>query len=57
MLLDPIGNRLSILQAMRVMGVAFLDDHRDPATQLMVRVLDDPSVPLHQEILTAANVQ
>ena len=57
MLLDPIGNRLSILQAMRVMGVAFLDDHRDQATPLMVRVLDDPRVPLQQEILTAANVQ
>ena len=57
MLLDPIGNRLGILQAMRVMGVAFLDDHRDQAAQLMVRVLDDPSVPLQQEILTAANVQ
>lgn len=25
MLLDPIGNQLGILQAVRVMGVAFLD--------------------------------
>jgi hypothetical protein len=43
--LDPIGNRLGILQAMRVMGVALLDHHRDQAAQLMVRVLDDQSMP------------
>ena len=57
MLLDPIGNRLRILQAMRVMGVAFLDHHRDQATRLMVDVLDGQSIQPQQRILSAANFQ
>ena len=57
MLLNPVGNRVGVLQAVRVMGMAFLNDHGDRAAQLMIDVLHGQRMPLQQEIFSAADVQ
>src|SRR5205823_1506513 len=41
---DPVGNRLGIAEAVRMMRLTVLDHYRDPSTQLLITILNQESV-------------
>ena len=43
-LLDKVRDGLGIAEAMRMMGVAFLDHHRDASAELLIDGLDGGSI-------------
>ena len=57
LLLDPVGDRLGIAQAVRMMRRALLDHHGDPAAQLVIPALDGQRMAFQQEVETPADVQ
>ena len=56
-LLNKIRDRLGVAQAMRMMGVTFLDHHRDASAELLIDGLDGGSILAEERIYGAADLK
>ena len=56
-LLNKVRDRLGVAQAMRMMGVTFLDHHRDASAELLIDGLDGGSILAEHRIDGAADLK